>query len=155
MKKKWFNILLLSILSVTLVSCSCSRPKKVRTIQREDKQLTCKDVILEINETEYLRKQALESKGISPSQALLPLCWAPTYMAAQDAVKAADERLEYLSQIYDLLHCGQKQRAPQRSLPAPPPIRPGALPSMQRSVTTPPPPGNLPPRYNPPQPNSN
>ena len=148
-KSTWLKVIALSLLSVMLVSCTCTRPKKVRTIQREDKQLTCKNVILEINETEYMRKQALETSAVAGGQALLPLCWAPTYFATKTSVKAADERLDYLGQIYDLLHCGRKQRPPQRSLPAPPPMRPGALPPMQRSVSPPPPPGNLPPRYNP------
>lgn len=144
------KVLWVSLIASITASCACNRPDEIRPVRREDKQLTCKDVVLEINETEYLRKKAEESRGISADQILLPLCWMPTYLAGQETVKAADERLEYLGQIYDLLNCGAKARTPVQTLPPPPPIRSGSLPPMQRRMAPPPPqPGNLPPRYSP------
>lgn len=149
MARKLLKLALLGGISVIVFSCACNRPQEVRPVQREDKQLTCKDVVLEINEAEYLRKKALDSRGISADQALLPLCWAPTYIAGEKAVTAADERLEYLGQIYDLLDCGSKMRAPQQTLPPPPPVRNDAVPPMQRRMVAPQPPGSLPPQYTP------
>lgn len=132
-------------LTLLLGSCTCNKPYAMRSIQDDDKQLNCKAVVLSINEAEQYRKKALETRGITTDQALLPLCWAPTYLAAQDAVAAADERLEYLGNIYDLLNCGKKGKPPPKTLPPPPPYRPGALPPMQRRPL-PPPPGYSPRR---------
>lgn len=109
----------------------------MRPIQDSDKQLSCKEVVLSINEAEQYRKKAMETRGITADQALLPLCWAPTYLSAQDAVAAADERLEYLGNIYDLLNCGNKNKPPVQTLPPPPGYRPGALPPMQRQPLPP------------------
>lgn len=101
--------------------------------------MNCKDVVLSITEAEQYRKKALETRSISADQVLLPLCWAPTYFASQSAVKAADERLEYLGNIYDVLDCSRKAKAPSQALPPPPPYRPGALPPIQRRPLPPPP----------------
>ena len=127
------------LLSVLLVACTCNQPYKVKPVERGDKKLTCPDVILELNEAEYRKKQAMSAKGISADQALLPLCWLPTYTSAQEAQKAADERIEYLTQIYNVLQCDRKKRGSARTLPPPPPIRKQATPPRQRRILTPPP----------------
>lgn len=131
----------LTMLTITmaLASCTCNQAYTVRPIRDEDKQLDCKTTVLSINEAEQYRKKAIETRGISGGQVFLPLCWMPTYFSAQDAVQAADERLEYLGNIYELLGCSAKAKAPERSLPPPPPYREGALPPTHRRPLPPPP----------------
>ncbi len=126
--------------ALVLAGCACNQPDKVEPFQKTDKEMTCKQVVLETTEIEYRRKQAEEYPVIGIDQALLPLCWAPTYASKIDARKAADERLEYLGQIYEIMGCDRKQpqASPQQSsLPAPPPIRSDALPQMQRQRAVP------------------
>src|SRR5690606_13004177 len=118
--------------AIMLGSCTCNKPYEMRPIQDADKQLSCKEVVLSINEAEQYRKQAMDTRGITADQALLPLCWAPTYFAGQDAIKAADARLEYLGNIYDLLDCGNKAKASARPVPPPPGYRPPGMPPMRQ-----------------------
>lgn len=127
------------IAALVLAGCACNQPEKVEPFQKTDKEMSCKQVVLETTEIEYRRKQAADYSVVGIDQALLPLCWAPTYVSKQDAIKAADERLEYLGQIYELLGCDRKQQAApqQSSLPSPPPIRSDALPRMQRQQAVP------------------
>jgi hypothetical protein len=165
-RKLWFNgqgkgmkrnrglqWLTLAGVAVFLTSCTCNKPYSVRAVQEDDKLMSCKDVVLAINETEQYRVKAINTRGITPDQALLPLCWMPTYLSAQDAVSAADERMQYLWKIYDILDCRQKMQqqsmpmSPMSGMPpamqqsAPPPYRPGVLPTMRRPMPTFPPPG--------------
>jgi hypothetical protein len=89
-----------------LLSCTCGVPLRVTSIQRSDKKLTCKDIILEINESEQYRQEAGNAKGISIGEALAPVCWINGYIDGTQAVKAANARIDYLGHIYDLMDCG-------------------------------------------------
>ncbi len=109
-----------------LLSCTCGVPLRVTSVQRSDKKLTCKDVILEINESEEYRKQGAIEKGIGFGEILAPLCWVNGYLDGRSAVGSANARIEYLGHIYDLLDCGGKgkdkdQQQPPAMLPPPPP----------------------------------
>lgn len=126
--KPLVTLLSVSIAVLALASCTCKAPHKLKPIQQTDKKLTCKDVLMEINEAEFRKKEALDASAVSGGQVLLPLCWLPSYFSARNAVEAADDRLEYLTQIHDVLGCGKV--APDRPLPPPPAIR-NQLPDMR------------------------
>lgn len=113
------KIILIALTSVFIVGCSCKSSVRVQPIQRKDKMLTCKEAALEINEAEYFRRAAELNKN-SAVDVFLPLCYAHSVKSANRAIQAADERLEYLNHIYDLLGCAR-----QRPLkpPTPPTIR--------------------------------
>lgn len=117
----------------TLVSCTCGTPLEVSPIQRDDKKLACKDVILEINEAEHYRDEGVQSQGINMGEALMPICWASGYVDGSKAVKAANSRIDYLGQIYDLLDCGGNAS----SASSPPPPTAIAVP-IQRFNNSPP-----------------
>jgi hypothetical protein len=55
------NLRLVSIAGAALLlaSCTCNKPYEMRPIQEEDKQLSCKEVVLSINEAEQYRKKAI------------------------------------------------------------------------------------------------
>ncbi|MBL0317914.1 MAG: hypothetical protein IPP74_01190 [Alphaproteobacteria bacterium] len=108
-----------AVISLLVAGCSCKSSVRVQPIQRKDKLLTCKELALEINEAEYFRRAAEVNKD-SPVDIFLPLCYAHSQESAQRAVKSADERLEYLNHIYDLLGCA-RQRPPKP--PAPPTVK--------------------------------
>lgn len=92
----------------TLVSCTCATPLVVSEIQKSDKKLTCKDIILEINEAEHYKDLAKKERGIGFGNALMPVCWASSYVDAAKSVDAANARVAYLGKIYDVLDCGGK-----------------------------------------------
>jgi hypothetical protein len=99
------KIISLSSISL-LLSCTCGVPLRVTSIQRSDKKLTCKDIILEINESEQYRQEAANAKGIGLGEALAPICWVSGYVDGTQAIKAANARIDYLGHIYDLMDCG-------------------------------------------------
>ena len=91
--------------ALVLVSCSCRNPTRVSPIQREDKKLTCRDIIMEMNESEHYREYAFETKAITMDEILMPSCWIGGYIDAEKAMSYAEKRMEYLGHIYDLLDC--------------------------------------------------
>lgn len=140
MRIKPTYVIIVTVLALILASCNCGVPMKVKTIQTGDKTLNCKDIILEINEAEFYRKEAYTTQSISYDEALMPSCWVSGYFDSKSAIKAADARINYLSNIYDLLECGGKQNAadaPQAVVPGMPPfmapvapMAPGGYPAM-------------------------
>ena len=147
------KILLLVIVSGALVSCTCTNPLIVSEIQKSDKKLTCKDVILEINESEHYRELAKREEGIGIGEALMPICWASSFLSATRAAKAAETRIAYLGHIYDVMDCGGKSdrggiAAPLSApfvevqpMPAPPPVQqtlppPSEVSAPQKEETT-------------------
>lgn len=144
MRKIYVKIIsLLSLFFV--VSCLCGPPLRITPIQRGDKKLNCKDVILEINETEHHRDMAYQERGVSMGETLMPVCWVSGFMSGEKAIAAAEQRIEYLSNIYNLLNCGgDADYAPaQQSVqvqpaapvqPQPPVVAPMMMPPMQQPM---------------------
>lgn len=93
-------------ITCVLASCDCNPALEITSIQKSDKKLACKDIILEINEAEYYRAEAAESRKITFGELLMPTCWISGYVNGQQAIRSADARIDYLGHIYDLLDCG-------------------------------------------------
>jgi hypothetical protein len=135
--KKITKILLLGTAVTIVASCTCGVPLKVTPIQRSDKKLTCKDVILEINESEQYRQEAANAKGISAGEILAPICWINGAIDGADAIKAANARIDYLGHIYDLMDCGgdgtgtSDAYKKESAKPLPPPPPPLAKPAPE------------------------
>lgn len=115
------KFVILAFASAFLVSCTCGVPLKVTPIQGDDKKLACKDVILEINESEHYRNQAAKEKAIGFNEMFMPMCWVSGYVDGAQAIKAANARIDYLGRIYDLLDCGGKELSESKLPPPPPP----------------------------------
>jgi len=118
-----------------LYSCTCANPLIVSEIQKSDKKLTCKDVILEINESEHYRDLAAREEGIGFGEALMPVCWVSSFVNASRARKAAEDRISYLGHIYDVMDCGGKSDKKGKVL-APAavpfvPVQPALMPPKQ------------------------
>lgn len=128
---RFCGIFALCVLSMVLFSCTCATPLKVSEIQKTDKKLACKDVILEINESEHYRELAKKERGISFGNFLMPVCWVTSYVDANRAVNAAQERIKYLGHIYDVLDCGGKSdKADKPAVPAAASVTPLAAPPI-------------------------
>lgn len=127
------------VLGVMVASCDCSTPLEITAIQKSDKKLACKDIILEINEAEHYRGEALESKKITIGKLFMPTCWVSGYVNGEQAMKTADARIDYLGHIYDLLDCGGMQgevdeegeQLPVLEKPRPRPSAAGPVPSQR------------------------
>lgn len=101
----------LSALGVVLAmtaACSSSTDvsTKVQAMQKKDKQLTCKEILLEMNEAEFYRGVANKNKGPKLKYVLMPLGYISTYMNAEEAIEASNARVSYLDKIYEISGCG-------------------------------------------------
>ena len=95
--------LLLTI--IALSSCSGVRSSAVVPVQSKDKQLTCREILLEINEAEEYKKTAENNKDPGLRSFIAPLGYAYTLSSANDAIKASDDRISYLQDIYRISGC--------------------------------------------------
>lgn len=134
MFKKLFSIL---ILLVFTASCNCSSPIRINSIQKSDKKLACKDLILEINETEHYRNEATKGRGINMNNMFMPTCWVTGYIDSAQALKAANARIDYLGHIYDLLDCGGSRKPVVRSIEQSPAPKKIVIPPKSRPVPVP------------------
>lgn len=96
-----------------MAGCAGTQSEKVTALQRKDKSLSCKEVLLEINEAEFYRKTAQQNKNPKVSTLMMPLGYVSTYMSAEEATNAADARIDYLNRIYDILDCENVKEAPR------------------------------------------
>ncbi len=111
-----FNkIATIMIAAAFLTACAGEQSKKVSSLQKRDKTLTCAEVQLEINEAEYYRSAAEKNKAPDIKSLIMPVGYISTYMNAQDAVKAANERVDYLNRIYDIRKCDEADLQKARS----------------------------------------
>lgn len=106
--KKYF---LLSALTFLVSACSGEKTPVVEPVQKTDKTLTCEEIMFEINDSEQYIKQAGEKKALGIKSIVMPLGYIDTYMTADEAIAAANQRIDYLKRIYDIKSCeAQKQQ---------------------------------------------
>ena len=108
------NIVLISALALSLVACAGKESEKVATMQKKDKNLTCREVLLEQNEAEFYKSTAEKNKDPDMKTVLMPLGYISTYMNANEAVGAANARVEYLARIYEIMGCDTKLQMADR-----------------------------------------
>jgi hypothetical protein len=114
--KKLLALTIITALTITASACDGEKPTKVNSMQARDKALSCDDIRLEINESEFYRTEAEKSRGLGVKTVIAPLGYMNTYMNAGDAVDAADARISYLNRIYEIRKCDSqigKQQQPQ------------------------------------------
>jgi hypothetical protein len=108
------KILIISALSVLLVACSGEgedeKSTKVKPLQKNDKNLSCREILLEMNEAEFYSKMAHNQRGVKLKSVLMPLGYISTYVDSGEAINAAKARVEYLDKIYEILHCESREK---------------------------------------------
>ncbi len=114
-------------LCITLAACSGTKSPQVATMQKSDKQLSCNQVQLEINEAEFYRKQAIDNKNPGFGAVISPLSYISTYMDAGKAQTAADDRIDYLNRIYEINRCDEPQVYAAATQPQPAPFQPAPI----------------------------
>jgi len=101
---KIFSVLVATML---LTACSGTKSMKVSSMKKSDKNLNCQEIMLEVNEAEFYRNSAEKNKNPGVSSLLMPIGYLYTYTSAQQAVNAADSRIDYLNRIYDIMKCDE------------------------------------------------
>ena len=99
------RVVFLLLASAVLWACNCKQVPPLNVIQRDDKKLSCKQLVLEMNEVERQRGIAGNQRTPAFEHLYMPLCYPSTYKSAADAMTEASQRLEYLSTIYELNGC--------------------------------------------------
>ena len=100
------------ILSLSLALTACVSGKeshKVSALQKKDKNLSCKEILLEMNEADFYRNMAHKNRGPKLKNVLMPLGYISTYMNAEEAIGAAEARVSYLDKIYEIMKCEEKE----------------------------------------------
>ncbi len=106
-----FTVVCVFILALS--ACAGKESTAIQPLQKKDKQLSCREIQLEINEAEFYQRSAKNNKNPGVETFLMPLGYISTYMSANDAAKSADARINYLNRIYDILNCDAQNAAPR------------------------------------------
>lgn len=99
------NLATIVLVCCLATACSGVNSASVAPLQKKDKVLSCKEIMLEQNEAAFYRKTAEKNKGPSFKNVMMPLGYISTYVEAEKAIEASDSRIEYLNRIYDILDC--------------------------------------------------
>lgn len=100
-----FQFLALGLIALSISACAGKQSPTVVSMQKKDKFLSCKEILLEINEAEFYRRTAQNNKNPGVSNILMPLGYISTYVNAEEAIKAANARADYLNRVYEILDC--------------------------------------------------
>lgn len=95
--------------ALLLSACGSTQSKIVTPVQKQDKQMACMDILLEINESEFWKERADKNRGLNARNILRPLGYGSTYLSSAEAMNAAETRIGYLQRIYDIRHCGDAE----------------------------------------------
>lgn len=95
-----------------LLLSRCARSVAVERVKIGDTQLSCAQILSEIQEADKFKKAAEDNKGFTGTNTAAALLFWPglvaTYSDANAAIRAADERKAYLTNLYHEKHCGQE-----------------------------------------------
>ncbi len=119
------NLVQITVLMGIMTGCSCGPSvytNEIQAVQKGDKQLSCKDIVLEMNEAEFHKNTALDRKKGRIEDFILPYCYPAGYVNANNAQKAAQARIDYLNQVYELMDCSAKTKFESRKLSPPPTV---------------------------------
>jgi hypothetical protein len=98
-------------LGVLLLAGGCARSVAVERAKISDGQLSCVQLLSEMQEADKFRKAAEDNKGVTGTNAAAVLLFWPalfvTYSDANEAIRAADERKAHLTRLYWEKNCDQ------------------------------------------------
>jgi hypothetical protein len=101
----------LSVSVCVLLMAGCARSVAVERRKIGDAELSCSQLLSEIQEAEKFRKAAEDNKGVTGTNTAAALLFWPalfvTYSDANEAIRAADERKANLTKLYSDKQCNQ------------------------------------------------
>ena len=103
------------MLKISIVIClfttilfGCASPTVVQSVKPGDTGLNCAQLQNEYSDADRFKKQAGEEKGVTGGNVARLLFWPAivgTYMNANEAISAADNRMTYLAGIMAQKNC--------------------------------------------------
>lgn len=103
------------IVAVSIFAIGCVHSQKIDKVRVDDEQLSCKELLDQIKEAEDYKKKAEENKGVNGKNVAAAVFFLPglvsTYIDANDAIKAAEDRKQYLAEIYKEKKCKRVREA--------------------------------------------
>ena len=97
------------IIAAACLTVGCVSSAKVDRIKPGDNTLSCADLIVQIDEADAFKKKAEGNKGANKDNVVAGVFFFPalvsTYLDANDAIKAAEDRKTHLTQIYNDKKC--------------------------------------------------
>lgn len=145
------KVLVFPVVALALTACAGQKSMVISELQDTDKQLNCEQIKLEINEAKFFRGKAEKNQKFGIKHVVSPLGYVSSYTSAEDAKTAADGRIEYLNNIYNIKECDKQPKieeaalTPPASSPAPAPAAPPAQVYSGRFATPPVSPYAMPP----------
>jgi hypothetical protein len=100
------NKIVVALLVFVLAACSGVRSASVVPVQSRDKQLNCREILLEINEAEQYKYAAERNTNPDLRAFIAPLGYMYTMTSANDAIESSNKRIAYLQEVYNLSGCG-------------------------------------------------
>jgi len=101
------------VLFVVMSFSGCASPTVVETKQINDPNLTCPNITTQIEEAEAFEKKAREERKVTGTNVAAAVLFWPallgTYSNTEDAIKAAQERKQYLISLYEKKGCNAVQ----------------------------------------------
>ncbi len=111
---KIFKIALLCMAALVIAACGKESQVGSRSpVKKDDKFLTCDELMLEINDAQFYRDQAEKNKGLNVRNVVWPVGYPYTYSSAAEAIELSNERIQYLSNIYQIKKCDNEYRRPR------------------------------------------
>jgi len=106
------------VLLLFCIACGGTKIPAVLPIQTKDKDLSCREIILEIREATQYKKAAERHTSPGLRTFLAPLGYMYTLTSANEAIEASNERITYLNDISALIGCSNKSVVKQIDRPA-------------------------------------
>ncbi len=105
------------IFAVSLVMClsACASPTVVQSVKPGDPGLSCAQMQNDFADAEKFKKEAAAEKGVTGGNVARLLFWPAiigTYMNANEATAAADNRMVHLTNLMSQKNCQAGGNAP-------------------------------------------
>lgn len=95
---------------LALILGGCATPDVINVRQAGDKALTCEQITEEIADAETFKEKARDAKGVTGTNAAALVFFWPallaTYANAEEAIDAAQDRIDFLYGLGDDKGCG-------------------------------------------------
>lgn len=107
-------VLSLIVSAVVLSTVGCVSSPKVEKVKLGDNELSCKELVTQIEEADSFKKTGEGNKSVNKDNVIAGVFFFPalvsTYLDANDAIKAAEDRKANLTQIYNEKKCSGKTK---------------------------------------------
>jgi hypothetical protein len=101
--------LMTGVACLGLMASACATPTVVETRQASDRNLNCEELLAAIDETNDFEEEARDERGVTGTNVAAAVFFWPalvgTYMNTEDAIEAAEDRREYLNDLYEERNC--------------------------------------------------